>query len=285
MGVVHMKTMTSAKAVTAASAVTFRNVTCCFAGNAGGRSAEPYTAVKDVSLNILDGEVVSVVGPTGCGKSTVLNVAAGLLRPTGGAIEIFGSPLQGINKAAGSMFQAESLMAWRSALQNVMVGLEYRGVPKKEAHERAMNWLKTVGLAGFEDRYPHQLSGGMRKRVSLAQMLVLDPKIVLLDEPFSALDAQTRVLMENELLTLWAANRKSVLFITHDLEEAISMSDRVVVLSAGPGTHPIAEFAIDLPRPRDVSEIRHTKQFVDLHREIWDVMKEEVLKGYAQSKR
>ncbi|EKS29123.1 ABC transporter ATP-binding protein [Afipia felis] len=285
MGVVHMKTMTSAKAVTAASAVTFRNVTCCFAGNAGKRSAEPYTAVKDVSLNILDGEFVSVVGPTGCGKSTLLNVAAGLLRPTGGAIEIFGSPLQGINKDAGYMFQAESLMAWRSALQNVMVGLEYRGVPKKEAHERAMNWLKTVGLAGFEDRYPHQLSGGMRKRVSLAQMLVLDPKIVLLDEPFSALDAQTRVLMENELLTLWAANRKSVLFITHDLEEAISMSDRVVVLSAGPGTHPIAEFAIDLPRPRDVSEIRHTKQFVDLHREIWDVMKEEVLKGYAQSKR
>jgi NitT/TauT family transport system ATP-binding protein len=280
-----MKTMTSAKAVTAASAVTFRNVTCCFAGNAGKRSAEPYTAVKDVSLNILDGEFVSVVGPTGCGKSTLLNVAAGLLRPTGGAIEIFGSPLQGINKDAGYMFQAESLMAWRSALQNVMVGLEYRGVPKKEAHERAMNWLKTVGLAGFEDRYPHQLSGGMRKRVSLAQMLVLDPKIVLLDEPFSALDAQTRVLMENELLTLWAANRKSVLFITHDLEEAISMSDRVVVLSAGPGTHPIAEFAIDLPRPRDVSEIRHTKQFVDLHREIWDVMKEEVLKGYAQSKR
>lgn len=286
MGIVKMKPKTTAGAVNAAPAVTFSNVTCCFASNAGkGRSYEPYTAVKDVSLDIVDGEFVSVVGPTGCGKSTLLNVAAGLLKPTSGSIEIFGSPLQGINKDAGYMFQAESLMAWRSALQNVMVGLEYRGVPKKEAHERAMGWLKTVGLAGFEDRYPHQLSGGMRKRVSLAQMLVLDPKIVLLDEPFSALDAQTRVLMENELLTLWAANRKSVLFITHDLEEAISMSDRVVVLSAGPGTHPIAEFSIDLPRPRDVSEIRHTKHFVDLYREIWDVMKEEVLKGYAQSKR
>ncbi len=175
--------------------------------------------------------------------------------------------------------------AWRSALQNVTVGLEYRGVDASSAHERAVQWLKTVGLAGFEDRYPHQLSGGMRKRVSLAQMLVLDPKIVLLDEPFSALDAQTRVLMENELLALWAANKKSVLFITHDLEEAISMSDRVIVLSAGPGTHPIAEFKIDLPRPRDVSEIRHTRQFMEMHREIWDVMKEEVLKGYAQSKR
>jgi NitT/TauT family transport system ATP-binding protein len=281
-----MKPKISVGAVKAAPAVTFSHVTCCFASNAGkGRSSEPYTAVKDVSLDIMDGEFVSVVGPTGCGKSTLLNIAAGLLKPTSGSIEIFGSPLHGINKDAGYMFQAESLMAWRSALQNVMVGLEYRGVPRKEAQERAVGWLKTVGLSGFEDRYLHQLSGGMRKRVSLAQMLVLDPKIVLLDEPFSALDAQTRVLMENELLTLWATNRKSVLFITHDLEEAISMSDRVVVLSAGPGTHPIAEFTIDLPRPRDVSEIRHTKQFVDLHREIWDVMKEEVLKGYAQSKR
>lgn len=286
MGVVKMKPIISARAVNAAPAVTFKNVTCCFASNAGkGRSSEPYTAVKDVSLDIADGEFVSVVGPTGCGKSTLLNVAAGLLRPTSGKVEISGTPLQGINKDAGYMFQAKSLMAWRSALQNVTVGLEYRGVPKGEVQERALDWLKKVGLSGFEDRYPHQLSGGMRKRVSLAQMLVLDPKIVLLDEPFSALDAQTRVLMENELLTLWAANRKSVLFITHDLEEAISMSDRVVVLSAGPGTRPIAEFNIDLPRPRDVSEIRHTKQFADLHREIWDVMKEEVLKGYAQSKR
>src|SRR6202000_1634352 len=137
-------------------------------------------------------------------------------------------------------------------------------------------------LAGFEDRYPHQLSGGMRKRVSLAQMLVLDPKLVLLDEPFSALDAQTRVLMENELLALWAANRKSVIFITHDLEEAISMSDRVVVLSAGPGTHPIAEFAIDLPRPRDVAEIRAHPRFVELHAQIWSVLRDEVLKGYQQ---
>lgn len=152
MGVVQLEMMTGAGAVNAASAVTFRSVTCCFASNAGKRSVEPYTAVKDVSLNILDGEFVSVVGPTGCGKSTLLNVAAGLLRPTSGTIEIFGTPLLGINRDAGYMFQAESLMAWRSALRNVMVGLEYHGVPRKEAHERAMTWLSKVGLSGFEDR-------------------------------------------------------------------------------------------------------------------------------------
>jgi len=280
--------MVDAMAIQSAPAIAFKKVTCCFPKAAGkyGSAGEIYTAVKDVSLEIKDGEFVSVVGPTGCGKSTLLNVAAGLIRPTSGTIDIFGASLVGgTNREAGYMFQAESLMAWRTALQNVMVGLEYQGMDAAKARDRAIGWLAKVGLAGFEDRYPHQLSGGMRKRVSLAQMLVLDPRIVLLDEPFSALDAQTRVLMENELLALWAANRKSVLFITHDLEEAISMSDRVVVLSAGPATHPIAEFEIDLPRPRDVSEIRLTEQFLKLHHEIWDVMKEEVLKGYAQSKR
>jgi NitT/TauT family transport system ATP-binding protein len=286
MGIVEMDMMTDAKPIADVPAVAFKNVTCRFASpRKAVRGGQLYTAVENVSLDVMDGEFVSVVGPTGCGKSTLLNVAAGLMCPTEGAVDIFGTPLRGVNNSAGYMFQAESLMAWRSALRNVTVGLEYRGIDASSALERAMQWLKTVGLSGFEDRYPHQLSGGMRKRVSLAQMLVLDPKIVLLDEPFSALDAQTRVLMENELLTLWAANKKSVLFITHDLEEAISMSDRVIVLSAGPGTHPIAEFKIDLPRPRDVSEIRHTRQFVELHREIWNVMKEEVLKGYAQSKR
>jgi NitT/TauT family transport system ATP-binding protein len=142
-----------------------------------------------------------------------------------------------------------------------------------------------VGLRGFEQRYPHELSGGMRKRVALAQMLILDPEIMLMDEPFAALDVQTRQLMENELLELWSADRKSVMFITHDLEEAIALSDRVIVLSAGPATRPIGEFIIDLPRPRDVNEIRMTPRFVELHTDIWHVMKDEVLKGYAQSKK
>jgi NitT/TauT family transport system ATP-binding protein len=264
-----------------APAVEFDQITCTFASRSGGES---YTAVKDVTLSIGEGEFVSVVGPTGCGKSTLLNVAAGLLKPSSGAIRVFGEPLPGINRRAGYMFQSEALMPWRNALRNVTAGLELRGVAMDEARQRGEDWLGRVGLSGFGDRYPHQLSGGMRKRTALAQILILDPPILLMDEPFSALDIQTRQLMENELLELWSANRKSVIFITHDLEEAISLSDRVVVLSAGPATHPIGEFAIDLPRPRDVQEIRLSPRFIELHDRIWHAMKEEVLKGYAQTK-
>jgi NitT/TauT family transport system ATP-binding protein len=221
-----------------------------------------------------------VVGPTGCGKSTLLNVAAGLLSPSTGSVQVFGAPLEGINIRAGYMFQSESLMPWRTALGNVMAGLEFRGAP--DAREQAEAWLRRVGLGAFGDRYPHQLSGGMRKRTSLAQTLALDPDIILMDEPFSALDIQTRQLMENEVLELWAAKKKAVLFITHDLDEAIAMSDRVVVLSAGPASHPIGEFSIDIPRPRDVAEIKTTARFVELHAAIWAVLRDEVLKGYAQ---
>ena len=198
------------------------------------------------------------------------------------SVRVFGEPLAGINRRAGYMFQSEALMPWRSALDNVKVGLQYRGVPDADATAQAESWLARVGLAGFGDRYPHELSGGMRKRTALAQTLALDPDIILMDEPFSALDIQTRQLMENEVLDLWAAKKKAVLFITHDLDEAIAMSDRVVVLSAGPGTHPIGEFAIDLPRPRDVAEVRVDPRFVELHGRIWSVLRDEVLKGYAQ---
>jgi NitT/TauT family transport system ATP-binding protein len=255
-------------------------VSCTFVSK--DAPGQRYTAVRDVTLTVGAGEFVSVVGPTGCGKSTLLNVAAGLLQPSTGSIRVFGQPLQGINTRAGYMFQAESLMPWRTAAQNVMAGLEFRGAPLADARAQAEDWLKRVGLGGFGDRYPHQLSGGMRKRTSLAQTLALDPDIILMDEPFSALDIQTRQLMENEVLALWASKRKAVLFITHDLDEAIAMSDRVVVLSAGPASHPIGEFTVDLARPRDVAEIKTTPRFVELHRAIWGVLREEVLKGYAQ---
>ena len=244
--------------------------------------SQRYTAVADTTLRIGEGEFVSVVGPTGCGKSTLLNVGAGLLEPSSGTVRVFGQPLAGVNARAGYMFQSEALMPWRSALDNVMVGLQYRGLPDAQARAQAEDWLARVGLSGFGDRYPHQLSGGMRKRTALAQVLALDPDIILMDEPFSALDIQTRQLMENEVLELWAAKKKAVLFITHDLDEAIAMSDRVVVLSAGPATHPIGEFAIDLPRPRDVAEVRTHPRFVELHTQIWNVLRDEVLKGYAQ---
>jgi NitT/TauT family transport system ATP-binding protein len=253
-------------------------VACTFVDRAD--PGQRYTAVRDVTLTVGAGEFVSVVGPTGCGKSTLLNVSAGLLQPSTGSVKVFGETLQGLNRRAGYMFQAESLMPWRTALGNVMAGLEFRGAA--DARAQAEGWLRRVGLGGFGGRYPHQLSGGMRKRASLAQTLALDPDIILMDEPFSALDIQTRQLMENEVLGLWAEKRKAVLFITHDLDEAIAMSDRVVVLSAGPGSHPIGEFNIDIPRPRDVAEIKTTARFIELHAAIWAVLREEVLKGYAQ---
>jgi len=244
-----------------------------------------YTAVKQATISVADGEFVSIVGPTGCGKSTLLNIAAGLLETTEGEILVFGEPLFGLNTDAGYLFQMDALMPWRTALANVVAGLEYRKVPKESARNLGLEWLKRVGLSGREDLYPHELSGGMRKRVALAQTLILDPKIILMDEPFSALDVQTRVLMENELLNLWNADRKSVLFITHDLDEAISLSDKVIILSAGPETRPIAEFVIDLPRPRDVYEIRTAPRFVELHTQIWAAMREEVLKAYERNQR
>jgi len=270
----------------AVAALAFDRVTCTFVSE--DRPGQRYTAVEDVTLAVAPGEFVSVVGPTGCGKSTLLNIGAGLLAPSSGAVHVFGTPLDArggaLNRRAGYMFQAEALMPWRSALDNVTAGLEFRGTPREQARSLARDWLSRVGLAGFEDRYPHQLSGGMRKRVALAQTLVLDPDIVLMDEPFSALDVQTRQLMENELLDLWQAKRKAVLFITHDLDEAIALSDRVIVLSAGPATRPIATFDIDLARPRDVAEIRTDPRFVELHRQIWRAMKDEVLKGYSQTR-
>jgi len=260
------------------AALQLTGVSCTFVSR--DDPGQRYTAVRDVDLRVGAGEFVSVVGPTGCGKSTLLNVGAGLLAPSSGRVQVFGQDLVGINPRAGYMFQAESLMPWRTALGNVMAGLEFRGAA--DARAQAEHWLKRVGLGGFGDRYPHQLSGGMRKRTSLAQTLALDPDIILMDEPFSALDIQTRQLMENEVLELWAQKKKAVLFITHDLDEAIAMSDRVVILSAGPGSRPIGEFAVDLERPRDVAEVRSTPRFIELHQAIWAVLRDEVLAGYAQ---
>src|SRR4030081_181852 len=242
-----------------------------------------YPAVEKARLAVAHGEFVAIVGPTGCGKSTLLNVAAGLLKPAAGAVRIFGSPLSGLNRDAGYLFQADALFPWKTAIDNVAIGLEITGVPRKKALARAQKWLTSVGLGAFDSRYPHMLSGGQRKRVGLAQVLIRDPKILLMDEPFGPLDAQTRQIMGNLLLELWNADRKAVLFVTHDLEEAIALADRVVIMSAGPGARIIGDWRVALPRPRDISEIRMEKEFHSLHREIWSVLKAEVLKGYAQS--
>src|ERR1700681_4619955 len=242
-----------------------------------------YPAVERADLTVADGEFLSIIGPTGCVKSTLLNLAAGLIAPSEGRIEVLGRPLLGLNPSAGYLFQADALFPWKTALENVAIGLEVAGVPPPAARTRARAWLARVGLSAFAGRYPHILSGGQKKRVALAQVLIRDPKILLMDEPFGPLDAQTRQIMGNLLLELWNADRKAVLFVTHDLEEAIALADRVVIMSAGPGARIIGDWRVPLPRPRDISEVRMEKEFHALHREIWSVLKDEVMKGYAQS--
>jgi len=242
-----------------------------------------YTAVEQAQLTVSQGEFVAIVGPTGCGKSTLLNVAAGLLKPAAGSVKVFDRPLAGLNRDAGYLFQADALFPWKTAIDNVAIGLVVKGTTRAEALARAQKWLTSVGLGAFASRYPHMLSGGQRKRVALAQVLICDPKILLMDEPFGPLDAQTRQVMGNLLLELWSADRKAVLFVTHDLEEAIALADRVVIMSAGPSSRIIGDWRVELPRPRDIMEVRLTKEFHALHREIWRVLKDEVLKGYVQS--
>ena len=260
-------------------AVSLDGVTVAF--NVADRGV--YTAVEHADLSVEAGEFVAIVGPTGCGKSTLLNVAAGLLKPAAGVARIFGEPLTRLNRQAGYLFQADALFPWKTALENVAIGPETAGTPAAEARADAQAWLRRVGLENFANRYPHMLSGGQRKRVGLAQVLIRDPKILLMDEPFGPLDAQTRQIMGNLLLELWTADRKAVLFFTHDLEEAIALADRVVIMSAGPNSKIIGDWRVPLKRPRDISEVRLEKEFHELHREIWNVLKSEVLKGYAQS--
>ena len=260
-------------------AIDLKDVTVSFS-LAGGAS---YTAVAGASLPVADGEFVAIVGPTGCGKSTMLNVAAGLIAPVAGQVEIFGANLARLNRDAGYLFQSDALFPWKTAIENVAIGLEIAGAPRGDARERAQAWLERVGLGSFAGRYPHMLSGGQRKRVGLAQVLMRDPKILLMDEPFGPLDAQTRQIMGNLLLDLWQADRKAVMFVTHDLEEAIALSDRVVIMSAGPAARMIGNWKVDLARPRDISEVKLEKAFHDLHREIWYMLKAEVLKSYART--
>ena len=246
-----------------------------------GAGPGAYEAVRHASLAVAAGEFVAIVGPTGCGKSTLLNVVAGLLAPSAGQALVNGRKVEGVTREAGYLFQQDALMPWKTALANVAVALEVGGVAPLEARERARGLLARVGLARFTERYPHQLSGGQRKRVALAQMLIRNPSILLMDEPFGPLDAQTRGMMGDLLLSLWSADRKAVLFVTHDLEEAISLADRVVVMSAAPSSRIMADHCIDLPRPRSINEIRLEPAFHDYRRAIWNDLRDEVMKAYG----
>ena len=279
-----------------------------------------YRALEDVSLAVVEGSFVAIVGPSGCGKSTLLNISAGLLNASSGTVRVGGEPLTGLNRRATYMFQQDALLPWKTVRDNVALGLTIGGATKAEALARADTWLARVELSAFAGHYPSQLSGGMRKRVVMAQNWILDRSILLMDEPFSALDVHTRQRMEGELLELWEGSgssrtlpeqttqasvvsgvsqtvmpeqttqasvvsgfsqtvRKTVVFVTHDLEEAIALADEVVVLSAGPATHVVARHTVTLDRPRALMELRTTPAFVDLYGSIWAVLREEVIKS------
>ena len=244
---------------------------------------EPFTAIRDVSLVVEPGQFCAIVGPTGCGKSTTLGLVSGLEPPSAGSVKVGGREVAGITKGVSFMFQSDALFPWKSVLANVMVGPILNGMAKKEAVILARDWLRRVGLAGFEDRYPHQLSGGMRKRVAMAAALINEPRILLMDEPFGALDVQTKAIMQTELLGLWEQVRPSVVFITHDLDEAVALADRVFVMTSSPGSIKHS-FDIDLPRPRgEVQAIRHEPRFLELQGQIWSALKDEVSRAYAQT--
>jgi NitT/TauT family transport system ATP-binding protein len=263
-------------------------------------SFDAYTAIAGIDLNVRAGSFVSVVGPSGCGKSTLLNIAAGLMVPTEGVVRVFGENLDGggVNRRAAYLFQQDALLPWKTVIANIALALIFRGVDRGQAEMRAREWVTRIGLDGFADSYPAQLSGGMRKRVAMAQSWIADPDILLMDEPFSALDVHTRLRMEGELLTLWSsapsasletssatsASPKTILFVTHDLEEALALSDEVVVLSAGPASHIVNRYTVDLPRPRDLIDIRTDPRFHELYRGIWAELKQEVLTSYARGR-
>jgi NitT/TauT family transport system ATP-binding protein len=252
-------------------AIEFRNVSCRFLSTDGRATV----ALHDFTMSVAQGEFVAVVGPTGCGKSTTLNLITGLLKPVAGEVRIMGRPVDGIDPRIGFVFQADAVFPWRTVLDNVAAGPLFRGRSKDAAYAQADEWIRRVGLAKFGKHYPHQLSGGMRKRVALAQTFINGPDILLMDEPFSALDMQTRTLMQDELLQLWSANKGSVVFVTHDLEEAIALADRVFVLSARPATLKRV-YEIDLPRPRVTSEVRYAPRFIEISKDIWHDLREEV---------
>jgi NitT/TauT family transport system ATP-binding protein len=244
-----------------------------------GRSLQ---ALRRFNMSVQRGAFVALVGPTGCGKSTALSLIAGLMRPTSGDVRVQGRRVTGIDPCVGFVFQADALFPWRTVIDNVVLGPLYRGMPKPQAYDLATEWIATVGLTGFSKHYPHQLSGGMRKRAALAQTFINRPDILLLDEPFSALDVQTRALMQDELLHLCSTTHASVVFVTHDLEEAIALADQVYVLTVGPAAVK-SIYPIDLPRPRVAAEIRYEQPFVELSRQIWHDLREEVKIGNARS--
>lgn len=265
---------------TGAPAVQLAEVSIAYDGPTG-----QYVAIEKIDLEIPRGRFLAIVGPTGCGKSTLLGAISGLLAPARGSVSVHGELLHGLNPRAAVMFQEDALLPWKTLLDNVAFGLQLRGVRRREREEQARSWIARVGLSGFESSFPYQLSGGMRKRTSIAQALIVRPEILLMDEPFSALDVQTRQIMESNLLDLWTGSGASVALVTHDLDEAISLADEVVLLSAGPRSRIVGHYQVDLERPRDLLSIKTTARFAELYSAIWSDLREEVVRTYERSAR
>lgn len=253
-------------------AVTARNISKAFGS---------YVAIENINIEVARGRFISIVGPSGCGKSTLLNIIAGLTSPSQGNIEVFGEPLVGINRRASYMFQRDALLPWKTVLANIQFGLRLRGYSRERALDEARTWVQRVGLGDFGHYYPYQLSGGMRKRVAIAQSWIVEPDLVLMDEPFSALDIHTRLRMEQEILNLASSSKATVVFVTHDLEEAIALSDEIFLLSASPRTCLVGRYEVDLPKPRNLIDIKSDSGFHELYQKIWQDLRKEVLKANA----
>jgi NitT/TauT family transport system ATP-binding protein len=255
-------------------AITVRNVSMMFGS---------FVALEKISFEVRPRRFVSIVGPSGCGKSTLLNILAGLAVPSEGQIEVFGHPLTGINRRASYMFQRDALLPWKTVLANIQFGLRLRGYSRERSLKEAQAWVERIGLDGFGNHYPYQLSGGMRKRVAIAQCWIVEPDLVLMDEPFSALDVHTRLRMEEEILELSSSSNATVVLVTHDLEEAIALSDEVFLLSASPRTSIVGRYSIELPNPRNLIDIKADSVFRELYQRIWHELRKEVLKADARS--
>lgn len=246
-------------------------------------SSQPVSALQDIHLEVRQGEFMVIVGPSGCGKSTLLDLLAGLTKPSSGQILLDGKAIAGPDLDRGIVFQQYALFPWRTALANVEFGLEAKGIGKKERRETALEYIRLVGLSGFENRYPHELSGGMKQRIAIARSLAYDPEVLLMDEPFAALDAQTRETLQSELLRIWEATKKTIIFITHGIEEAVYLGQRVAVMSSRPGR--IKE-VVEIPFQGRTSkeDLRAHPEFVRLRHQIWDLLKDEVQRAQEQEK-
>jgi NitT/TauT family transport system ATP-binding protein len=238
------------------------------------RREQQIEVLRDVSIQVEAGQFISIVGASGCGKTTLLRIIDGLVSPTSGEVSVDGRTVSGPGPDRGFVFQQDALFPWRTVLDNVIFGLEVQGKRKRESRERADGLIKLVGLAGFEHHFPHELSGGMRQRANLARALTIDPAVLLMDEPFAALDAQTREIMQGELLRIWRSNRKTVLFVTHQIDEAVYLSDQVIVMTSRPGRVK-AVIQVNIERPRQLS-VKRTPYFLGLVDEIWSMVEEEV---------